>query len=647
MQSRVPFVLRRCSKTGNYIYHHNKESYVIRRSNVRALHTNQSNGIIRSRIVNNNSSSVNNTIQTCNKRRQRFQSQNEVLRKNNGYSSHEFDSRYYKRYIQTSSSAYSNTLAEDEGDGDDEIHGLFHDDDCNVRSKDEIGMGEGRASSLSSSLHNEVLTSEDQVMKVANANIQRLLQEEMLSIELGKNKNDILQNDESSLLEDSNYDDNHHKDIDKLNDEAIQLNIQQSLQLQQQQQLKPNSTINNKSNKKKTMTELLKKFDSTKPPCPKTTPLPEIQQWFECASQQESVEKYEAMINAARDRQDYTSLSIVQKNMLRWYGPLRKRIIQEQEAYFGQKTKGVGANKYGPYLCTLQAEKLAILTTHEATMFSLMKGDVVTLVTMAMKIGDAVEAEVNVQKLLKKRLDQKKDLMKDGMVQNDGDEQEKDSKDDAATESETSEVKGDKKNKKKSEVHGWMYGPSHLQRFVEELNRSDPGRKGKVRIQRANRRAMKLLESVEPWPSDDKVALGVVLIKMLLETAKVQLRDDDSNMINNYSNGIDGNDDDDGSQYGVPAFVYEKKWLNENNLVGCVTMNEDFYKMVVEDKFHSLDAFTTRHKPMVIPPADWTRYNDGGYMVLETDFMRTKGCQLQKVRIICIYLFLKSFADDY
>ena len=102
---------------------------------------------------------------------------------------------------------------------------------------------------------------------------------------------------------------------------------------------------------------------------------------------------------------------------------------------------------------------------------------------------------------------------------------------------------------------------------------------------------------------------------MLLETAMVNLRDDNGKMFNQYSQSIDGDDDDD-SQYGEPVFIYEKKRLSEKDLVGCVTMNEDFYKMVVEDKFNSLDAFTTRHKPIVIPPADWTRYNAGGYMVI-------------------------------
>ena len=131
-----------------------------------------------------------------------------------------------------------------------------------------------------------------------------------------------------------------------------------------------------------------------------------------------------------------------------------------------------------------------------------------------------------------------------------------------------------------------------------------------------------MLDSSESWSSSDKITLGVVLMKLLMETATVDLNG------KNKRNRNNGDDVD----YGEPAFVHEKIWMNDNNLVGCIKINEDFYRMVVEDKFSSLDAFTTRHKPMVLPPRDWTSPNDGGYMVLDTDFMRTKGCQIQKAR---------------
>jgi DNA-directed RNA polymerase len=460
----------------------------------------------------------------------------------------------------------------------------------------------------SSSLYNEVLSNEDDILKFTNENIQRLLHEELQSIENGMQSNEHMS---------------------AMDDGMINIDIQQNLKENQMEQQQSKSLQNEQQ--KTTMAQLLQKFDLQKPPSPEDTPLEEIQHWFEFAAQQESVQKYEDVVQNARDREDYASLSIVQRHMLQWYGPLRERIVEEQEAYYGKKTKTRTANKYGPLLCLLQPEKLAILTMHEATMFSLKKGgSSATLCQIAMKISDAVEAEFNVQRLLKTRMDQGKISMSK-LVANDNDENTEIegsnsvvdiSNDERSTKSLDDEEAKETEKKKKDVGNDWMYGPSHLQRFMDELNRADPGRKGKVRLQRANRRARRLLDSSESWSSSDKITLGVVLMKLLMETATVDLNG------KNKRNRNNGNDVD----YGEPAFVHEKIWMNDNNLVGCIKINEDFYRMVVEDKFSSLDAFTTRHKPMVLPPRDWTSPNDGGYMVLDTDFMRTKGCQIQKAR---------------
>jgi len=360
---------------------------------------------------------------------------------------------------------------------------------------------------------------------------------------------------------------------------------------------KPNAKQQEEIKATPSMVQLLQNFDPQEPPPPDSS-MEDIQLWLECSSQQESVQKYEAMLESARDREDYASMSVVQRQLLEWYQPMRQRIMSEQEDYF-RKDKNKGANKYGPFLCTLQPEKLAIITTHEASMYALkMGGSGATLMKMALMIGDAVEAEVNVQRLLRQRMERKPDY---GVK--------KESAEQAAEEAE--EAKHDEFLEQKKEKNlDWMYGSSHLQRFVDEMNRTDPTRKGKVRIARANRRAMKLLESAKPWNVGDKVILGAVLIQMLLEVAKVSFH------------GIEQK----------PAFIYEKNWVGDKKLVGHISMNDDLYKMIVEDKFSCLDAYTTRHKPMIIPPKEWTGPYEGGYSILQTEFMRAHGCQVQKVR---------------
>ena len=59
-------------------------------------------------------------------------------------------------------------------------------------------------------------------------------------------------------------------------------------------------------------------------------------------------------------------------------------------------------------------------------------------------------------------------------------------------------------------------------------------------------------------------------------------------------------------------------------------MNQKLYKMILEDKYSSLNGFTSRYRPMVIPPKDWSHTRKGGYEVLQCDFMRTHGCNVQK-----------------
>jgi hypothetical protein len=528
------------------------------------------------------------------------------------------------------------------------------------------------SSSSSSGIYDEVIGDEDQVLKLTNASIQRLLQDELLAIEATINNVNVssldnIHQNNSNTSGGNNIDMNTNMGMnmngsmgnlmeEREEDEEMNMHdIKEVLKQQQQQHQNNTNNTNNTNKNKQTMSQLLKNFNPQNPP-PPTASHSEIQTWLECSAQQESIQKYESMIENTKERQDYTSLSNVQKHLLSWYNPLRQRIQKEQEGYYEDKRRKKGSNKYGPFLCTLQAEKLAILTTHEATMFSLIKGaNSATLVAMALKVADAVEAEVNVQRLLKKRMDEKKqsikDLRKQQGLENDADseldgnnvndfantgdnvnvdtmEQELSYMETLLMNENTSDSDNNDTNIDNSDKNQiknkWMYGPSHLQRFIDELNRNDPTRKGKVRIQRANRRAMQLLDSVEPWTTNEKVILGVVLIQMLIETARVDLRGTSG------ASSTITNDDEDSNNHGVPAFVYEKKWLNEKRLVGCVQMNEEFYKMIVEDKFTSLDAYTSRHKPMVLPPINWTDPNNGGYTILKTDFMRTRGCQLQK-----------------
>jgi DNA-directed RNA polymerase len=52
--------------------------------------------------------------------------------------------------------------------------------------------------------------------------------------------------------------------------------------------------------------------------------------------------------------------------------------------------------------------------------------------------------------------------------------------------------------------------------------------------------------------------------------------------------------------------------------------------MVIKDKYTSLAPYSTRQKPMIVPPREWRSASEGGYYALQSYIMRTKGCQMQK-----------------
>lgn len=396
------------------------------------------------------------------------------------------------------------------------------------------------------------------------------------------------------------------------------------------------------------MAEILADFDPAKPP-PDGSSLEDVQIWLECESQHESVLKIEKIIDDARARKDFGSLTAVQRQLLRWYQPLRNRIAAEQRDFLkgrdqGTKQKQTGQNVYGPYLCSLQPEKLAVILAHEATMLAVVRGGDAKLTNMAFKIGDAIEAEVHVQKLLRKRAVERARFVRNRQEEDDnGDEVPEDANattneggvmersDEIKVELQDAIVNGaaagdgneiDAPDEPPSQqgIDDWMYGGNHLNQFIEEMNRGDPMAKlTKLRVQHAKRRALKLLESEEEWPTNKKVQIGAFLIKVLLDETTVNLE------------GLPEEDDlfDDISS-GEPAFMYEKRWLDKKKNTGHIAMNPRLYKLIIEDKFESVVGNTTRHQPMVVPPLPWASPTEGGYRALNADFMRTHGCQVQQ-----------------
>lgn len=381
---------------------------------------------------------------------------------------------------------------------------------------------------------------------------------------------------------------------------------------------------------KRSAIEMLQSFDPQSPP--QTDDLEEIELWLECEAQRESVLRYQKVIDSARDRRDYASLTVVQKQIVQWYPKLKEAIEEEQQAYIAKSKAKRDMNRYGPFLCSLQPQKLAVIVSHESIMHTLQRGgNGVTLVSLALRIGGAVEAEVKVQRALQQRLEESSLRNKEPELNIEDLLDENECSEIAA---DTSEIavqfsEGEGEDASTSSFGSWMYGPSHLQQFIDEAHSLDPSKKTRIRINYAKRRAQWILKSDEEWTKPDKLKLGILLIEVLLETATIQHK---------------------GRQ--EKAFSHEKRYFPKQKCVGKIFLHDALYKTVTEHTFESLEGHTTRYKPMIIPPRDWVAPNDGGYSWLKTDLMRTHGSKMQTVGffqvvpLFAFFLLLHSLAYE-
>mmetsp|Transcript_30849 Transcript_30849/g.45618 ORF Transcript_30849/g.45618 Transcript_30849/m.45618 type:complete len:1037 (+) Transcript_30849:104-3214(+) len=360
--------------------------------------------------------------------------------------------------------------------------------------------------------------------------------------------------------------------------------------------LEPRSRPQQHMEKKSVPQDLLSTFDPENPP----SSLEDLEFWLECESQQESVTKYQKIIQAARDRGDHGSLGMVQKLVLDWYKPLREGIEHEQNRYLTKTNMRPGMTIYGLYLCSLPAEKLAVMLANESILQCLTGGysprskkyNGVPLSTIADKIGRAVEAELTVQKLLKKRV-----------LGERGEKGESPLCDEELESKDESELADDGK----VEVEKWMYGAHHLQRFTEEITRSG-NKNNRLRLEQVSYRARQLLESSEEWEISTRMKVGGALIQILLDKAKVE-----------SSNGKT-----------EKAFSHHKVFVHQTKQLGLLLMHDDILKTIMEDSHDSKLPISSYQKPMVVPPKKWVSPREGGYYWLKSNIMRTDGSKLQQ-----------------
>ena len=354
------------------------------------------------------------------------------------------------------------------------------------------------------------------------------------------------------------------------------------------------------SSKPPSVMEMLRNFDPLQPP---TSGDPEeLQLWLECFSQRETVLRHQDLLKKARDRKAFDSMSLMQRHVVQWFQGLRDAIDIRQKEFLSNQDKRRASNRYGPFLCSLHPDKMAVILSQEAITQALLNSgkdgkDGISLVKMALAIGAAVETEVVSQRRMKERFHNpiSPTLSDDEDVGDDNDTEKQDDKlDEAVNETEFS-------------MDRWSFSASHLKLFFDDLQRLGMG-KSKRTVRFAMKRAKQAMNSSETWTSDDLTHLGAALLSILTEHA----------MVNE-----NGKED--------PAFRVEKVWSNRGSKsTSFITIHDRIHKIFLEDDYLSWAASTSRHMPMIVPPSNWTGPNTGGYRWLEVDMMRTHRSNVQK-----------------
>lgn len=358
---------------------------------------------------------------------------------------------------------------------------------------------------------------------------------------------------------------------------------------------------------KKSAMEILRDFDPQNPP--DSDDKEEMQLWLECFAQRDAVLKHQQLVERARDRKAFDSMSMMQRHIVQWFHSLRDAIeLRQKEYLLNQQEIRIAHKRYGPFICSLHPEKLAVISSQEAVSQALLQGgknghDGVPLVKIAFAIGTAVEMEVVTQRRIKERFH--------GLVTSSAEATGSDDGSDDVVGGKDSDVdrngSGTEAKPSQREIDRWKFSPSHLKLFLEDIEKIGMG-KGRRAINYAVRRAKQTMNDDETWTEDDITHLGAALLSILVDHAKV------------YNNGKE-----------EPAFRVEKIWSHRGKkCISHIVLHDRLQKAFLEDDYLSWAANTTRHMPMIVPPSKWVGPKEGGYRWLEVDLMRTHGSSVQK-----------------
>lgn len=123
-----------------------------------------------------------------------------------------------------------------------------------------------------------------------------------------------------------------------------------------------------------------------------------------------------------------------------------------------------------------------------------------------------------------------------------------------------------------------------------------------------------LKETIEkPWSTQIKAQVGSILVKALLESAKIKMtkkHPGTGELISQYQ----------------PAFTHVQQ-PRKGKKIGVLLLNEH---LVEQLKREPVGDFIAKHLPMIVEPKPWRTLNDGGYLESQTSLIRLKADDVEQ-----------------
>ncbi|KAJ4851618.1 hypothetical protein Tsubulata_047192 [Turnera subulata] len=300
---------------------------------------------------------------------------------------------------------------------------------------------------------------------------------------------------------------------------------------------------------------------------------------METEAWEKAAKEYQELLADMCEQKLAPNLPYVKSLFLGWFEPLRDAIAAEQD--FCQQ-RGNNRLTHGEHFHELPADMMAVITMHKMMgLLMTTNGGTgnIRVVQAACAVGEAVEHEARIHRFLEKTKKRKNS---------------KDVKPEAESDTTSNEHENAAKEQEK------------LRKKVTNLMK-----KQKIR---EVRNVVKNQDDLQPWGQEAHV--GCRLIQLLIETAYIQPPVD---QLGDTPPDI------------RPAFVHSLKNITNDaqkpsRRYGVIECDPIVRKGLEKSARHMVIPYM----PMLVPPVNWTGYDQGAYLFLPSYVMRTHGAKQQR-----------------